>query len=52
MTEDETVECHHQFYGHPFEQTLGIGDGMPGILQSMQSMGSQRVRHNCVTELN
>ena len=45
MTEDEMVRGHHQFDGREFEQALGV----PGVLQSM---GSQRVRHNCVTELN
>ena len=27
MTEDEMVGWHHQFNGHEFEQTLGVGDG-------------------------
>ena len=45
MTEDEMVGGHHQFDGREFEQALGV----PGVLQSM---GPQRVRHNCVTELN
>ena len=27
MTEDEMVERHQQRYGHPFEQTLGVGNG-------------------------
>ena len=31
MTEDETVGCHHQFYGHPFEQTLGIGTAVHAV---------------------
>ena len=50
-TEDEIVGWHHQLNGHEFEQTLGVGDasGKPGMLQSI---GSQRVRHNCVTELS
>ena len=44
-TEDETVGWHHQLNGHELEQTLGDGEGQgkPGVLQSM---GSQRVRHN------
>jgi len=25
-TEDEMVGWHHQFYGHEFEQALGVGD--------------------------
>ena len=47
-TEDEMVGWHHQLNGHEFEQTLGVGDGQEGL----QPMGSQRVRHNWVTELN
>jgi len=47
MTEDEMVGWHHQLDGHEFEQALGIGK--PGVLQSM---GSQRIGHNCVTELS
>ena len=27
MTEDETVEWHHQLNGREFEQALGAGDG-------------------------
>ena len=26
-TEDEMVGWHHRFYGHEFEQALGVGDG-------------------------
>ena len=26
MTEDEMVGWHHQFNGHEFEWTLGVGD--------------------------
>ena len=41
---------HHWHNGHGFEQAPVIGDGRkPGVLQSM---GSQRVGHNWVTELN
>ena len=36
------VGWHHQLDGHEFEQALGFGDGQG----SLQSMGSQRVRHN------
>ena len=43
MTEDEMVGWHYQLNEHEFEQGLGVGDGKPGVLQSM---GSQRVRHN------
>ena len=38
---------HHQLNGHEFEQALGDGEGQPGVLQSM---GSQRVRHDGATE--
>ena len=31
--------------GHEFEQALGVGDG-PGKPGVLQSMGSQRVRHD------
>ena len=45
MTEDEMVGWHHQFKGHEIEQAPGVGGrtGKPGMLQSM---GSQRVRHD------
>ena len=48
MTEYEMVGWHHQLNGHEFEQALGVGDGQkPGMLQSM---GSQRVGYDLVTE--
>ena len=31
MTEDETVEWHHQFDGHEFEHALGVGDGQGSL---------------------
>ena len=39
------VGWHHQLNGHELEQALVVGDGQgkPGMLQSM---GSQRVKHN------
>ena len=42
------VGRHHRLNGHEFEPALGHGEGQgslrkPGMLQSM---GSQRVRHN------
>ena len=43
MTEDEMVGWHHQLDEHESEQASRVGDGKPGVLQSM---GSQRVRHN------
>jgi len=51
MTEDERVGWHHRLDGREFEQALGVGDGQ-GSLTCLQSMGSQRVRHHWVTELN
>ena len=43
------IKWHHQLSGHEFKQASGDGEkqGKPGILQSM---GSQRVRYNRVTE--
>ena len=43
------VGWHHQLNGHEFEQTPGNSEvtGEPGVLQSM---GSQRVRHDIATE--
>ena len=31
MTEDETAGWHHQFDGHEFGWTLGVGDGQGGL---------------------
>ena len=45
-TEDEMVGWHHRLSRHEFEQARGR-TGKPGMLQSM---GSQRVAHNWVTE--
>jgi len=50
MTEDEMVGWHHRLNGHEFGQAPGVGDGQEGWC--VQSMGSQRVGHNWVTELN
>ena len=30
VTEDEMVGWHHQFMGHKFGLTLGVGDGQGG----------------------
>ena len=48
-TEDEMTGWHHQLNGHEFEQAPGVGKGQgkPGVLQSV---GSQRIRHDWVTE--
>ena len=50
MTEDEMVGWHHQLYGHPFEQTLGIVGGQ-GSLAYCSPWG-HRIGHNWATELN
>ena len=50
-TEDEMVGWHHRLNGHEFEQALEVGEG-EGSLACCSSMGSQRVGHNWVTELN
>ena len=34
MTEDETVEWHHQLNGHEFEQALGDGEGQGSLVCS------------------
>ena len=49
MIEDEMVVWHHLLSGHEFEQVLGDSEGQ-GSLDVLQSMGSQRVGHNWVTE--
>ena len=43
------VRWYHQLNGHEFEQTLGDGEEQ-GILVCQQFMGSQRIRHNSVTQ--
>ena len=50
-TEDETVGWHRRLNGYEFEQAPGVGDGT-GKPSMLQSMGSQRVGHNCAAELN
>ena len=49
-TEDEVVGWHHQLDAHEFEQAPGVGDAQESDV--LQSMGSQRVRHDWSTELN
>ena len=44
MTEDE----HHRLNGHECEQASGDAKGQ-GRLEWLQSMGSQRVRHDLTT---
>ena len=31
MTEDEMVGWQHRFYGHEFEQALGVGDAQGSL---------------------
>ena len=50
MTEDKMVGWHHQLDGHEFEQAPEVADGQKSGM--LQSMGSQRVRHNWATKLN
>jgi len=52
MTEDEMVGWHHRLDGHGFAWTPGVGDGQGGLVCCMRFTGSQRVGHDCVTELN
>ena len=40
-TEDETAEWHYWLDGREFEQAPGVGDGKPGVLQSMGSLKSR-----------
>ena len=51
MTEDGMVGWYHQLNGHGFGWTPGVGDGQGGLAFMLQSMGSQRVRHDWATEL-
>ena len=51
-TENETVGWHQWLDGQEFEQTLGNGDGQGSLASCRASMGSQRVRHDLVTEQN
>ena len=44
MTEDEMVGWHYQLDGHEFEQAPEDGEGQGSLV--LQSMGSQRVRHD------
>ena len=49
-TEAEMVGWNHRLDGHGFGWTLGVGDGQGG-LACCSSWGSQRVRHDWMTEL-
>ena len=50
-TEDEMIGWHHRLNGHGFGWTPGVDDGQGGLV-CCRFMGSQRVRHDWVTELN
>ena len=52
MTEDEIVGWHHQFDGHKFEQSPGVGDGQGILACCHPSMGWQRFGHGWTTELS
>ena len=47
-TEDKTVGWHQWLNGHEFEETLG--NSRLGFPSRLQSMGSQKVRHDWGTE--
>ena len=42
MTEDEMVRWHHQFNGHEFRYTPGVGDGQGGLV-CYSSCGSKEL---------
>jgi len=46
--EDELAGWHHWYNRHEPGQNSGDGEGQRGL--ALQSMGSQRVRHDCVSE--
>ena len=50
-TEDEMAGWHHQFDGHEFGWTPGVGDGEGGLV-CCDSWGSQRAGHGWATELS
>jgi len=52
MTEDEMAGWHHRLDGYELEWTLGVGDGQGGLACCVWFMGSQRVGHDWMTELN
>ena len=49
-TKDELVEWHHRLNVYEFEQTPRESEGQGSLACCMQSMGSQRVGHDLVTE--
>ena len=46
MTENKMVGEHHRLKGHEFGQTPGDSEGQGNL----QPMGSQKVRHDLLTE--
>ena len=44
------IGWHHELEGHESEQAPGDGEGQGSLACYMQFMGSQRVRHNRVTD--
>jgi len=48
--EDEMVGWHHGLNGREFEQAAGDGEGQGRPMDMLQSLVSQRVRHDWVTE--
>ena len=46
------VREYHQLNGHESEQSPGDSEGQGSLMCCMQYMGSQRVRHNLVTDSN
>ena len=50
MSEDEMSGKHHRCNEHELGQILGDGEGQTGRPGVLQSMGSQRVRHDWATE--
>jgi len=50
--EDEMVGWHHRLSGQEFEQTPGDSEGQGSLACVLQSMGSQRVKHDLVTKQN
>ena len=57
MTEDEMAGWRHQFYGHEFEWTPGVGDGQGGLAccnswSRKESDATERLNWTDWTELN
>ena len=50
MTVDEIVGWYHWLNGQESEQVPVDGKGQGSLACCMQSMGSQKVRHDLVTE--